>query len=147
MFFAMNKPDRLEVWLGPTLMLAADSSFAPDEGELINIRKATYRVVGRSFTIDHADDLRERQVRCNIIVELFSGDSEDDSGARSAAASVPRRIRKDRAVDACRRGVHSDPDNSGMCIYCAVILDAEPGEDPNHYRRDNGWPDVPVERV
>jgi len=51
----------------------------------------------------------------------------------------------DRARKECRQGWHSDPDNYGMCIYCAVILDPEPGEDPNDYRRKNGWPDVPPE--
>lgn len=65
----MNKPDILEIWLGEDLLLRVDSSFAPMEGELINIKKVTYRVVGRSFTVDHADDVFERQVRCNIIVE------------------------------------------------------------------------------
>ena len=65
----MSKPDRLEIWLGDRLMMAVDSSLAPAEGELINIRKVTYRVVGRSFSIDHADDPYSRQVRCNVIVE------------------------------------------------------------------------------
>jgi hypothetical protein len=65
----MSKSDRLEIWVGKALMLAIDSSFAPLEGELINIKRVTYRVVGRSFTIDQADDSFERQVRCNVIVE------------------------------------------------------------------------------
>lgn len=66
----MSRPDRLEVWLGEGLLLALDSSFAPDEGDLINIKGQTYRIVGRSFTIDRSDDPFERQVRCNVIVEL-----------------------------------------------------------------------------
>lgn len=49
----------------------------------------------------------------------------------------------DRARDPCRRGWHADPDNSGMCIHCCLILDPEPEEDPNSYRRSCGWPDVP----
>lgn len=53
--------------------------------------------------------------------------------------------RPDRARDACRRGWHDDPDNSGLCIYCALILDPEEGEDPNSYRRSQGWDDVPPE--
>ena len=64
-----SKPDRLEIWLNDRILLGVDSSFAPAEGELINIKKITYRVVGRSFSVDHADDLFERQVRCNITVE------------------------------------------------------------------------------
>ena len=67
---ALKKPDRLEIWLGETLMLALDSSFAPDEGDLINIKSVTYRVIGRSFTVDRADDVFERQIRCNVIVEV-----------------------------------------------------------------------------
>ena len=65
----MSKPDRLEIWLGDSLLLGVDSSFAPQEGELINIKNVTYLVVGRSFAVDHADDFAERQVRCNVIVE------------------------------------------------------------------------------
>lgn len=64
----MNKPDRLEIWVDKDLLLAADSSFAPNDGDLININKITYTVVGRSFTVDYADDPFERQVRCNVIV-------------------------------------------------------------------------------
>ena len=52
--------------------------------------------------------------------------------------------RVDLARDNCRSGWHMDPDNSGMCIYCKVILDPEPGEDPNSYRRQCGWSDVPL---
>ena len=63
-----NRPDRLEVWLGEVLLLGIDSSFTPVEGDLINIKKVTYRVIGRSFTVDHADEWPDRQVRCNIIV-------------------------------------------------------------------------------
>jgi hypothetical protein len=50
---------------------------------------------------------------------------------------------EDHATDNCRLGIHSDPDNSGMCIYCGLILDPEPGEDPNSFRRSHRWPDVP----
>jgi len=38
-----------------------------------------------------------------------------------------------RAIPECPRsshGSHSDPDNSGMCIYCALVLDPEPHEAP-----------------
>lgn len=50
----------------------------------------------------------------------------------------------DRARDNCRHGEHSDPGNYGMCIYCMIIIDPEPDEDPNSYRRSNGWPDLPL---
>lgn len=68
----MNRPDVVEIWLGDTTLLRFQSSFAPEEGELINISKKTYRVVGRSFTIDHSDDPFELQARCNVIVEPAS---------------------------------------------------------------------------
>ncbi len=53
----------------------------------------------------------------------------------------------DRASENCRKGWHSDPDNSGMCISCGMLLDTEPGEDPNDYRRRRGLPDLPPEPV
>lgn len=49
------------------------------------------------------------------------------------------------APENCLHGLHDDPDNSGMCIGCGLLLDLMPGEDPNDYRRSKGWPDVPVE--
>jgi hypothetical protein len=67
----LNQSDRLEVWLGAKLLLAMDSSHSPAVGELINIKKATYKVVGRSFTVDRADNISLRQVRCNVIVEAL----------------------------------------------------------------------------
>ena len=53
-------------------------------------------------------------------------------------------MEEDRATDHCRRGVHGDPDNGGMCIYCGLILSPEPDEDPNAFRRAHGWPDLPA---
>ena len=53
--------------------------------------------------------------------------------------------RKDPAREQCRQGWHDDPDNSGSCIYCRVILDLlDDDTDPNDYRRRQGWPDVPT---
>jgi hypothetical protein len=66
---AVNKPDIIEIWLGDQVLLRLNSSFAPMEGELINIKKTTYRVVGRSFSVDHSDDPFLSQARCNLIVE------------------------------------------------------------------------------
>lgn len=65
----MGRPDVVEVYIGKRAILRAESSFAPDDGDLITIRKQTYRVVGRSFTVDHADDYAQCQFRCNVIVE------------------------------------------------------------------------------
>jgi hypothetical protein len=50
-----------------------------------------------------------------------------------------------KTPERCAKGWHDDPDNSGMCIRCGVILDPAVGEDPNEYRRSRGLPDVPVD--
>jgi len=50
----------------PFLVITA--AYQPDEGDLINIKKETYKVIGRSFTIDHSL-LPSRTMRCNLIVE------------------------------------------------------------------------------
>lgn len=65
----MSKPDRVEIWVGDAILTGMESSFVPREGDLINIRKVTYRVTGVSFSVDHADDMALRQMRCNVIVE------------------------------------------------------------------------------
>lgn len=49
-----------------------------------------------------------------------------------------------RTNERCRQGWHDDPDNSGMCIRCAIILDPEPDEDPNAYRLSRGWSPMPA---
>ena len=48
--------------------LVIDSSFSPDEGELISIKGKTYKVLGRSFSVDQSDTSM-RRMRCNLIVE------------------------------------------------------------------------------
>lgn len=60
--------DRIEFWIGKSILLAIDSSFAPVDGDLINIQKITYRVIGRSFTVDYANT-PQRQMRCKVILE------------------------------------------------------------------------------
>lgn len=44
------------------------SSFAPIDGDLVNIRKVTYLVVGRSLTMD-TEVLGAKKMRCNVIVK------------------------------------------------------------------------------
>jgi hypothetical protein len=63
--------DRIEFYLEGKQQpfLSLDSSFAPTEGDLINIEKVTYEVLGRSFTVDQAADIRLRSIRCNVIVK------------------------------------------------------------------------------
>ena len=48
------------------------------------------------------------------------------------------------AIERCRRGWHDDPDNSGMCVRCSVILDCAEGEDPNRLRKERGLEPFPV---
>lgn len=52
----MSRLGRVEMYLGDAIVVGVESSFAPDVGELINIRKITYHVIWRSFTVDHADE-------------------------------------------------------------------------------------------
>lgn len=58
----------------PQPFLVVDSAFQPNDGDLVNIRKVTYRVLGRSFTVDYADQPRRRQMRCVVIVEPYLGE-------------------------------------------------------------------------
>jgi hypothetical protein len=53
--------------LGPFLIV--DSNFQPNDGDEISIKKETWIVIGRSFSVDYSDDSREKAMRCNIIVE------------------------------------------------------------------------------
>jgi hypothetical protein len=48
--------------------LTIESSFAPVKGDLVNIIGQTWKVLGRSFTVDHGDDPMRRAMRCNVIV-------------------------------------------------------------------------------
>lgn len=41
----------------------------PREGEFINIRKVTYRVVRVTWAVDHADDWSQTQLRANVVLE------------------------------------------------------------------------------
>lgn len=63
------KTDKIELYLEGSYhpFVTADSSFQPNDGDLINIHKVTYEVIGRSFTVDHVNK-EEQQVRCNVIL-------------------------------------------------------------------------------
>lgn len=45
-----------------------DAEFQPSTDDLINIEGKTYRVLGRSFTVDYAH-APNKSMRCNVIVE------------------------------------------------------------------------------
>ena len=48
--------------------LVVDSSFQPSDGDVINIKALTYKVIGRSFSVDYSGEPRKR-VRCNVIIK------------------------------------------------------------------------------
>ena len=62
--------ETLEFYLDNSLnpFLVVNTSYQPLDGDLINIKKETFVVIGRSFTVDHSL-LPSRTMRCNIIVE------------------------------------------------------------------------------
>jgi hypothetical protein len=62
--------DWIEFHFGDRILLSLESSHAPDRGDLVNMRSVTYRVIGRTYTIDHADRPRERKTVCVINLEL-----------------------------------------------------------------------------
>ena len=51
--------------------LTVDSSFQPDDGDLISIKGKTYKVLGRSFAVDYVGE-PHKAMRCNVIVEAQS---------------------------------------------------------------------------
>jgi len=61
--------DAIEFFVSDRLLLTVESSHAPDRGDLVNIRKTEYRVIGRTYTVDQADEPRLRQVVCIINLE------------------------------------------------------------------------------
>ena len=58
--------DRIEFHHRDRIIAWSESSHAPDRGDLVNIRKETWKVLGRSFTLDYADSPRERAMVCVI---------------------------------------------------------------------------------
>lgn len=66
----MARPDAIEFHVGNRCILEIDSSHAPDRGDKVNINKRTYKVIGRSYTIDHAyDGPALQKVYCIINLE------------------------------------------------------------------------------
>ena len=64
--------DTLEFYLADSQrpFLIVDSALQPDEGDLVSIRNTTYKVIGRSYAVDYADQ-SVRRARCNLIVEKY----------------------------------------------------------------------------
>lgn len=57
--------DKIEFMHNGRLIAFAESSHAPDRGDLINIRKENWIVMGRTFTLDHAGS-RNPSMSCII---------------------------------------------------------------------------------
>ena len=51
-----------------TPFLTVDSSFQPNDADLISIEGKTWEVIGRSFSVDYARTGNQR-MRCNVIVK------------------------------------------------------------------------------
>lgn len=66
----MSLKNRVEIYRNKsqTPFAAVDSEFQPNDGDLINIQGVTWKVLGRSFTIDDSGGPMQR-MRCNVIVE------------------------------------------------------------------------------
>lgn len=58
--------DAVEFHLGERILLSMESSHAPDRGDLVNLRKVIYEVIGRTYAVDYADEPRARQMVCVI---------------------------------------------------------------------------------
>ena len=60
--------DEIEIYASGGLIASVSSSFAPEREEIINIRSVNYRVIGRTFTIDHFDESGRKSVVCVLNV-------------------------------------------------------------------------------
>ena len=65
--------DSVEFFLekSPVPFCRIASSFKPADGDIVNIRKANYIVLGVSFAVDYADEPFSKVMRCNVIVEAM----------------------------------------------------------------------------
>lgn len=61
--------NRTEFWSPSGLVAAIDGIMAPRVGELISIRKVTYRVASVGWAVDNADDRATCAGRCNVELE------------------------------------------------------------------------------
>jgi len=68
--------DKIEFHMGGAVIAWADSSHAPDRGDKVNIRKQTYKVLGRTYTLDYADDARQRSVVCVLNLEVCDANAD-----------------------------------------------------------------------
>lgn len=64
--------DSIEFYDGDNIITAVNSSMVPHLGSKISIRKQTWCVINVTFAVDHADELFERSMRCNVNLELLT---------------------------------------------------------------------------
>ena len=78
--------DRIEFHHRDKIIAWSGSSHAPDRGDLVNIRKETWKVLGRSFTLDYADNARERSLVCviNLCAPTGAGQQASFEAAQDA---------------------------------------------------------------
>lgn len=67
----MSQPDLWEVYLegGSRCIFRGETGYVPDRGDIINLRKKNYRVIGRTFTIDNSANALLSQVICVLNVK------------------------------------------------------------------------------
>ena len=68
--------DMLEFYVGKRCICALESSHAPDRGDMVNINKITYKVTGRTYTIDYVGE-RNVHANCIITLDVFEGKTVD----------------------------------------------------------------------
>lgn len=62
-------PDTIEFYDGNNLIASIKSSFQLNRGDMINIRKETWQILKVSFYLDHANDHRQKRLRCNVMIK------------------------------------------------------------------------------
>ena len=62
----MDKRDTIEFYCDDKIICSLHSSMCLAVGSYINMKKTTYKIEYISFTIDHADSILERSMRCNV---------------------------------------------------------------------------------
>lgn len=66
----MSDRDRIEFYFEDNFLAGGTTSMTPDRGEFINIKKVTYKVLGRTYTLDYADESIATCMVCIIDLAL-----------------------------------------------------------------------------
>jgi hypothetical protein len=64
--------DTIEFYDGEALVCRVESSMIPVIGSKISIRKQVYTIMRVTFALDHADEPREKKMRCNVDLRKVS---------------------------------------------------------------------------